>query len=300
MPPISSLIGAAAAMLLAPRAAAATIACPFEVEAFTADLLPVCDDGAPWPPPRECTAALPAPADAFDVQCKTIDIPPGARCQQPFPPAYCVAEVHRAGALNLLTSDAVTFLLNIGFCPLILDTSSGPQIFSFCPAGCFAADTMILTSVSHDGKPGYTPASKITSRDTLMSMADEASPDDVTLATLPIKRVVFGPEKPQLYVFELANGATLRVTQHHPMVLDDGSIIEASRVDRSMSFVGSSGESVAITSITREPAIGDVFNFETAGDTQLSHVIVAESVLVGDLKLQNEIAAEEHSINLRR
>jgi hypothetical protein len=300
MPPISSLLGVAAAMLLAPRVAAAVILCPIQAEPSAAELITGCGEPGPGPSPRQCTAALPAPADAFDVQCKTTDIPPGSRCQQPFPPDFCVAEVHRARSLNLLTSDAVTFLLNIGFCPVIIDSTSGPRIFTFCPAGCFAADTRILTSVSHGGKPGYKPASKITSRDTLMSMADDARLDDVTLATLPIKRIVFGPEKPQLYVFGLASGATLRVTQHHPMVLDDGTILEASRVDRNMSFVGTSGESVAITSITREPAIGDVFNFETAGDTQLSHVIVAEGVLVGDLKLQNEIAAEERSIELRR
>jgi hypothetical protein len=266
------------------------------MEPYSANMLPYCEPREPPDPPRQCTAALPAPADAFDVQCKTINIDPGARCQTPFPPDYCVAEVHRARALNLLTSDGELYLLNIGFCPLII----GAAIYSFCPAGCFATDTAILTSISHDGEPGYTPASKITSQDAVMSMADEASLARVTLATHPIKRVVYGPEKPELYVFGLASGATLRVTQYHPMVLDDGTILEAHRVDRSMSFVGTHGESVAITSITRERAIGDVFNFETAGDTQLSHVIVAEGVLVGDLKLQNELAAEEHSINLRR
>jgi hypothetical protein len=90
------------------------------------------------------------------------------------------------------------------------------------------------------------------------------------------------------------------VTQHHPMILASGQIIEASQVDRAMAFVGLDGNPVAIKSITREQAIGDVFNFQTAGDTQLSHVIVAEGILVGDLKLQNELEAEQSSIQLRR
>ncbi len=67
-----------------------------------------------------------------------------------------------------------------------------------------------------------------------------------------------------------------------------------------MSFVGIDGESVAITSITRENAIDDVFGFQTAGETQLSHIIAAEGVLVGDLKLQNELALEDGSIAIRR
>lgn len=249
---------------------------------------------------RTCTPALPTPADAFDCQCKTVLIDPTQRCNGALPLDTCFSMISSAFSAGLLTSDAVTFLQNSGFCPVLLDLGAGLKIFDFCPAGCFAADTQILTNVQGDGKAGYTLASKVTAKDTLMSMADEASLSEVTVAESSIKRLVHGPEQPPLYVFALANGATLRVTQHHPMVLDNGKIIEANQVDPQMSFVGIDGKSVAITSITREAAIGEVFNFQTAGDTQLSHVIVAEGILVGDLRLQNELEAEEGAIELRR
>ncbi|HEX3481879.1 MAG TPA: Hint domain-containing protein [Kofleriaceae bacterium] len=244
--------------------------------------------------------AIPIPADAFDCQCKTVLIDPTQRCSGPLPMDQCSSMISIAFSNGLLTSDAVTFLQNNGFCPVIGDLGSGLRILDFCPAGCFAAQTQILTSVPRDGKAGYTPASEITSQDTLMSMADEASLSEVTMAPSTIKRLVHGPEEPPLYVFGLANGSTLRVTQHHPMVLHNGKIIEANQVGRHMSFIGVDGKRVAITSITREPATGEVFNFQTAGDTQLSHVIVAEGVLVGDLKLQNELEAEPGAIELRR
>jgi len=80
---------------------------------------------------------------------------------------------------------------------------------------------------------------------------------------------------------------------------DSGKIVEATLVDTRMSFVGLDGRPVAITAITREKAVDEVFNFETTGETQLGHIIVAEGVLVGDLKLQNEVE-EEGSIGLRR
>jgi hypothetical protein len=250
---------------------------------------------------RTCTPALPIPADAFDCQCKTVNIDPTVRCNGvALPQATCQGMINTAFSDGLLTGDAVTFLQNNGFCPVVLDVGEGPQIYDFCPAGCFAADTRVLTTAPGGGKADYTAASEITSQHTLMSMADEASLDELAMAALPIKRAVHGPEAPPLYVFGLANGSTLRVTQHHPMVLDSGKIIEASQVDPAMSFVGLDGQPVAIASITRENAIGDVFNFQTAGDTQLSHIIVAEGVLVGDLKLQNELEAEESSIQVRR
>jgi hypothetical protein len=101
-------------------------------------------------------------------------------------------------------------------------------------------------------------------------------------------------------VFALSNGARLRVTQHHPMILEDGVIVEAAQVEAGASFIGVGGQAVAVASITRESTKEDVFNFQTVGDTQLGHVIVANGVLVGDLKLQNELAAEQASIELRR
>jgi hypothetical protein len=201
---------------------------------------------------------------------------------------------------DLLTMDGYSFLKNNNFCPIVLSMNGNRRIYDFCPMGCFAADTQILGSVTGDTEASYAPASMFNLQSTLMSMTDEASLNAVTLTTRPVERFVHGPEEPPLFVFKLTNGSTLRVTQHHPMVLHNGQIIEAAKVDEHMTFVGVDGKRVAITSITREKAIGDVFNFQTAGDTQLSHIIVAEGVLVGDLKLQNDLAYEQQSINLRR
>lgn len=283
----------ALAMSLHVGASSAQTLCPIENGASQS-----CGGGGG--DPRECTVALPVPADAFDCQCKTTGRDPAQRCSGALPQDICFGMIDSAFAIGLLTSDAVTWLRNNGFCPVHFDAGEGDLIYDFCPMGCFAADTRILTGIPGDGKASYTSAARITPQGTLVAMSDEASLRDVALTSLPIDRVVYGPEEPQLFVFELASGATLRVTQHHPMVLDNGKIVEAAEVDLGMSFVGIDGKPVAITSITREKAIDNVFNFQTAGDTQLGHVIVAEGVLVGDLKLQNELAAEQGSIALRR
>jgi hypothetical protein len=144
-------------------------------------------------------------------------------------------------------------------------------------------------------------AASVTPNSPLMSMADDANlGGDVSLASQSVKRIAMGPEDPKLFVFTLANGHTLRVTQHHPMVLDDGTVIEARKVTKKMSFVGLDGQPVAVTKITREKTTADVFNFDTGSETQLGHIIIAEGVLVGDLKIQNELEDEQGSIELRR
>lgn len=250
-------------------------------------------------PPRTCTTTIPVPADSFDCQCKTSGRDPSQRCAFALPQDQCFNAIDNAAAMGLLTADAVSFLKSAGFCPIVQNFGSGNFIYDFCPMGCLAADTKVMTSTTF-GKTNYVAASKITSQDTLVAMGEASSLHHVTLDTLPLQRVVFGPEQPDLYVFKLASGATLRVTQHHPMVLTSGKIVEAEEVPHGSAFMGVDGQPVAVLSISREHTNDNVYNFMTTSDTQLGHVIVAEGILVGDLKLQNELAQEESSIALRR
>ncbi len=277
-------------------------ACPIAAE--EADSLAVaaaiCDDpggggggGAPV-----CPVTIPRPADACVCQCKTVNRPTDQRCASGISQPTCDALISTASSHGLLTADAVQYLHQHGFCPIVLPDAS--QILDFCPVGCFAADTEILTGLTGDGTASYTRAGDISPANPLMALSDDAGVDSVSLVSRQVTRVVYGPEESPLFVFALGTGATLRVTEHHPMVLDNGVIVEAGDVKPGWLFMGIDGQSVAVTSITREAATADVFNFETDGDTQTSHVIGAATVLTGDLKLQNELAAEQSLIELRR
>jgi hypothetical protein len=248
----------------------------------------------------DCPAAIPNPANATAVDCFTVNKPTGVRCATAIDPTVCNTLNTRALTAGLLTADGYNELTAIRFCAISGDFGVGLQIYDFCPAGCFAADTQIARSVALDGSIDYVKAASVAPRSSMVSMADEASISDVSLMTQSVKRTVAGPEDAQLFVFALANGHTLRVTQHHPMVLDNGKIVQASDVVAAMSFVGLDGQSVAIKSITREQPTADVFNFDTGSDSQLGHIIVAEGVLVGDVKIQNDLESEQTSIDLRR
>ncbi|HEX3482404.1 MAG TPA: Hint domain-containing protein [Kofleriaceae bacterium] len=240
------------------------------------------------------------PANETDIACYT-NKPVGQRCATAIDQTVCDFLNNTALSNSLITQGGFDFLAQVGFCAIVADMGSGYMVMDFCPKGCFAADTQIASNVTADGKADYVQAASVAPNSPLVSMADDANlGGDVSLASQTVKRIAVGPEDAQLFVFTLANGHTLRVTQHHPMVLDDGTIIEAREVTKKMSFVGLDGQSVAVTKITRAKPTADVFSFETAGTTQLSHIIVAEGVLVGDLKIQNELESEEASIGLRR
>ena len=247
----------------------------------------------------QCPAVIPRPATQPDVACYTLNKPVNQRCATAIEPAVCTFLNNTALSQGLVTADAFTYLQNIGFCAIVNDFGTGYRIFDFCPVGCFATNTQILSSISPDGKASYLAAQSVLPDSPLLSMAED-SLANVVLTPQQVKRVVYGAEDADLFVFHLSNGSTLKVTSHHPMVLDTGKLIEASKVEPRMKFVGYNGRSVAIKAITREAPIGDVYNFETRGDSQLNHIIVAEGVLVGDLKIQHELSDEAGSIGLRR
>jgi len=256
-----------------------------------------------WAPSADaaCPAAIPNPADQNAVFCFTENKPIGTRCATAIDPATCDNLNAIAWNGGLLTADGLAYLQQIGFCAVPLPPPLPLAILDFCPRGCFAADTQILSEVkSAGGGASYVPASSVAPNSPVMTMADDASIGGVSLAQHSVKRIVLGPEDLDLFVFALSNGRALRVTQHHPMVLDDGSIIEARKVSPGMSFVGVDGAMVSVAAITREAPTADVFNFDTGSSTLLGHIIVAEGVLVGDLKIQNDLESEQASIDLRR
>jgi hypothetical protein len=61
----------------------------------------------------------------------------------------------------------------------VIDAGNGPLIYDFCPRGCFAADTEILSRVG--GRRTYSQASQITPENTLWSMSDKAGLGAVAL-----------------------------------------------------------------------------------------------------------------------
>jgi hypothetical protein len=262
------------------------------------------DDGRYGPcssfiPPRQCTPILPAVADDFDMACKAAD---ESGCSDRISQAQCPVlndEVHSAGAI---TDQALVWLTQNNRCAVAYDALDGRgyHVQAVCRPGCFAEDTQILTASNQDGLTASKPAAQVTVKDVLIAMADEASIEDVKLVARTIGVPTHGPEVPPLFVFTLSNRAKLRVTEHHPMVLADGSVVRASNVKPKALFMGIDGVPVKVVSIGREFTTGQVYGFETNSDTRIGHVIVAEGVLVGDLKLQDELQAELKGIEARR
>lgn len=247
------------------------------------------------PASADCPVALPKPADQPDVQCKAEEN--DSRCGNGLPWSICTAENNEANSLGLLTGSAYNWLNSNGYCAL---TDYG-FILAICPVGCFEESTQIMTAVEDEERQvSWMAAKDITTEDSLASLSIDSELSFPDMLNRAIKRMTRGPEETPLYAFHLTNGRLLQVTQHHAMVLADGSIVEAQEVQAGDIFVGVDGSDVVVRAITRKMTKSDVYNFWVDTTDPQEHIIAAEGVLVGDLAWQSTLSGEMSSINLRR
>lgn len=258
---------------------------------------------------QQCPSPVPPlptsrPANTFEVTCtanqKCESTNPSAcqRCGGPIGGDDCDWMIDTAFSANLIDTGARDWLRNNLFCPVSQALRTGTRLIDICPRGCFAAETSILVA-GEDGA-AYIQASALQTSQAVFAVSDESTMEELSVAPRHLKRIVHGPEIPELYVFHLSTGKELKVTLHHPMVLADGTVVKASNVPADASFLDVQGQPVSILEITREKTDKEVFNVWTDSNSLQGHVIVAEGVLTGDLELQENIAHESAMIELRR
>lgn len=172
------------------------------------------------------------------------------------------------------------------------------KVLMVCPEGCFEASTRILVD-SSSPTVSERQVRELGFDDRPMSLHANSSLEEPMLTGKAVTKLVAGEEVEPLFVFKLSNGRELKVTQHHAMVLADATVVAASDVREGDMFVSADGELIDILSIDRELTYDDVYNFSTDGKEKIEHVVVAEGVLVGDLRLQSDLGYEEAVIALR-
>jgi hypothetical protein len=193
--------------------------------------------------------------------------------------------------VGAITADAAAWARHFQWCP----QSFAGKLISLCPPGCFDSATTISTDPNRplEGRPidQLARGERVT---TLQS-------DGTSLAAAVIEDVIVGPEAPNLLVFELSNGRTLRVTEAHPLVLPDGRVVAAGEVHAGEALASANHEAIRIVSVGREPSLGAVYNLRLSSSEVSGHVVVADGVLCGDSYLQNLITVDDDiAIGLRQ
>lgn len=181
-----------------------------------------------------------------------------------------------------------------------LDMLSG-----WCPCGCFEESVEISVAEKGIGIREEITAKQLREnykKYDVFSLGDDATLDSVYLETRGIKKVTYGVEKPKLVILNMENSKTLKLTEKHGVLLSDGRMIKAIDVKVGDKLVTDNGEFIPVSNITREHTSALVYNFATAepDSNRVSHTLIAEGFVVGDLVWQNNLETELGKIAVRQ
>lgn len=169
------------------------------------------------------------------------------------------------------------------------------DILAVCSCGCFDAGTLIAVE-----GPGWKPVEAIERSDAIYKLQAESSLSRLVYHLTGLRDVVSGAESTELFAIGAANGGELTLSQHHAVLLGDGTMIAARDLRVGMQLVAQDGTKVSIVSIDRRPAKdGKVYNVLTNGRSKAEHLILANGFIVGDLIWQNTLSDELGAIALR-
>ena len=205
----------------------------------------------------------------------------------------------RAKSVNCIDSTIYGILKSKGLFP-VCDFNMGFK--GVCKCVCFKPGTEIWSQIGTTGQLGYQPIEELIESELLakvVTLDENTSMEDFDVKYSGVTSWNKGIENKDYVVIDAGNDRPLYLTEMHPVLKPDGSVVAAKTLLPDDFMVTESGSVVAVK-VTRAPSMEEVLNIETDGQTAASHIIFAEGFAVGDLKWQNELMAEEADIQSRK
>lgn len=198
------------------------------------------------------------------------------------------------------------------------------QIVIFCDktmVGCPVISTPLNSFISSTGYSGvqrppcgdiavayicpeecYTPTQKLLFNSNYKSIADAYAADTSTITTLsdsatmlsvgtgeqPVEEFTTKGFDGDVFTLTTDYGHKVEVTGNHPMVRFDGSIAQAGELKIGDSLLTSAGDIASLASITTRHYVGPVWNVNPASNKKKENILVADGLLTGSLKFQNQ------------
>jgi hypothetical protein len=199
------------------------------------------------------------------------------------------------GAKPQLTNDPRDQLFphkNLENCQLYKDKDSTQPYYGafyvngYCESACYAPDQKLLFST---GDVTITDALDAR-REDLMTLTPDSTLDHLQLQqnrTYSYTRETRDAEH-VIYVITAASGGQLRVTNEHPVINEEGRMVQAQTLKVGDALVKADGTPDRIVDIQKTTHFGKVYNISPATTDLVSNVLVAQGYLVGSVRYQND------------
>lgn len=153
-----------------------------------------------------------------------------------------------------------------------------------CPWGCYTADQRLM----FDGRYLRIDEASKNLEKTITALSIDSMLEDLRFQEQNIESYVTGDTEELVYKFTVSNNHTLEVTSIHPMVTADGSIIQAKNIKVGDNLLSAEGIAEKVLQIDTRTYKGTVYNITPKSEQKLENIFVAEGLLTGSNRFQNE------------
>jgi hypothetical protein len=167
------------------------------------------------------------------------------------------------------------------------DTSvTGLFVNGYCTSGCFTPDQQI--SFASGDEPILSALDAL--RTGVKTLTPDSTLENVKLKTDGVASYSRDIHDASLVTFEIRtrSGGQLRVTDKHPVMIDDGRLVEARTLKVGTKLIKADGSRDAIVSVTQTPYFGKAYNLKPEATNRVANILIAQGFLVGSSRFQNE------------
>lgn len=155
-----------------------------------------------------------------------------------------------------------------------------------CRASCYTPEQQILTD------KGYMPIEKAEQLQSasIVTLDEQSRMGALNFQSSPVLKYTasFQDTFHVILNFRTRSGGAIRVTPNHPLVNQDGRVVEASQLKVGDSLIASGGQPDLIDSIDVSTHFGKVYNIRPKDTAKKANIVMAQGFLSGSDRYQNE------------
>ncbi len=169
-----------------------------------------------------------------------------------------------------------------------VDTSiTGFFVNGYCPgSGCYTPDQQI--SFASGDEPILSAFDAL--RTGVTTLTPHSTLEHIKLKTDDVASYMRDLHDATQVIFDIRtrSGGELHVTDKHPVLVDDGRMVEARTLKAGTKLVKADGSRDPIVSVTQTSYFGKVYNLKPTATNRVANIIIAQGFLVGSSRFQNE------------
>jgi hypothetical protein len=159
-------------------------------------------------------------------------------------------------------------------------------VIAYCESSCYTPDQSVRFST---GDVNIVEAMKA-KRDDVVTLAPDATFDKLSTQTSRVYSYTTEIRDAEHVIYKLTtmSGGKLSVTNEHPMVIGNGSLVQAQKLKIGDELVKADGSLDAVARIEKTSYFGKVYNIKPTSRELVANILIAQGYLVGSARFQND------------